>query len=228
MRLGRERLQECLFNRPGGTQKTYPFGELCGPKPQPDVGAMFTINDILPYKWRWEPAFRDALLSWLRELQWEPGLGQVTFVELALDFQAHAGRAMPASPGAELQSIVDDRRRAAHIVTEPVASATSNITSKGGGSGMRGVFASGYVPMQAGRPAVRLPFAVVRPVRRGGPQQAAVLRCPEHDRPACVCCRERRRGVHNCCRLRHHKEKHRQQPRLTGLCAALGGGRSSM
>ena len=55
-------------------------------------------------------------------------------------------------------------------------------------------------------------------VRRGLPQQAAVLRCPEHDRPACVCCRERRRGVRNYCRLGHHKGEYRHQPRLTGLC----------
>ena len=26
MRMGRERLQECLFNRPGGTQRAFPFG----------------------------------------------------------------------------------------------------------------------------------------------------------------------------------------------------------
>ena len=111
MRLGRERLQECLFNRPEGTQRAYPFGELYGPKPRPSTGGEFVINEIPASKWRWEAAFRVALLSWLRELQWEPGLGQVTFAELVLDFEAHSGRAMPASPGAELQSIVLSARR---------------------------------------------------------------------------------------------------------------------
>ena len=63
MRLGRERLQECLFNRPGGTQMAYPFGELYGPKPRPSTGGEFVINEILASKWRWEAAFRVALLS---------------------------------------------------------------------------------------------------------------------------------------------------------------------
>ena len=41
--------------------------------------------------------FQD-LICWLRELQWKPtGEGQVTFVELALDFEAHCGRALPAT-----------------------------------------------------------------------------------------------------------------------------------
>ena len=103
-------------------------------------------------------------------------------------------------------------------LTKPVASTTSNITSKEGGSGKRGLCASDYVPVQGGRPAVRLPFAVLRPMRRGVPQQVAVLRCPEHDRPACVCCRERRRGVRDCCRVGHHKEEYRHQLQSTGLC----------
>ena len=104
MRLDRERLQECLFNRPGGTQKVYPFGELYGFKPRPSAGRELVILKMPTSKWRWEAAFRIALLSWLRELQWEPGLGQVTFAKLVPDFEAHSGRAMLASPGAELRS----------------------------------------------------------------------------------------------------------------------------
>ena len=47
-----------------------------------------------------------CLLSWLQELQWVPGMGQVTFVVLALDLEAYSGRALPASAGEELPSIV--------------------------------------------------------------------------------------------------------------------------
>ena len=275
-----------------------------------------------------------ALLSWLRELQWEPGLGQVTFAELVLDFEAHSGRAMPASPGAELQSIVlslheraqvlrtalsvlqrhvvsgtlvqrtmtlkarslvplgagplagltarpyftrrqdmrvqlqalatyceerwvnkigqglsfgvgpesperqepagvrrdsrlnaEDRRQAAHRLSEPMITNAGGITSKGGGSGKRGLFASDYVPLQGGRSAVGLPFAVLRPVGREVPQQPAVQRCPEHDRPACTTCAERRRGVRNCCRLGHHKEGHVHRPRPVGLCPRHSAGK---
>ena len=106
MRMGRERLLECLFNKPGGTPSAFPYAELLGPKPRPRPEDQFVIGDVPNAEWRWEPAFREALLGWLRELQWEPGMGQVTFVELALDFEAHSGRAMPASPGAELQAVV--------------------------------------------------------------------------------------------------------------------------
>ena len=63
------------------------------------AGHTFTINAIPPSNWRWGPAFQEALLGWLRELQWMPGLGPVPCVEPALDFEAHSGRSMPASPG---------------------------------------------------------------------------------------------------------------------------------
>ena len=98
-RMGRERLLECLFDKPGGTPGAFPYAELLRPKPRPRPEDRFVMGDVPSSEWRWEPAFREALLSWLRELQWEPGMGQVTFVELALDFEAHSGRAMPASPG---------------------------------------------------------------------------------------------------------------------------------
>ena len=51
MRLGRERRQDCLFNKPGVTQKTYPFGELCGPKPRPEAGPAFP-RPSADGKWR--------------------------------------------------------------------------------------------------------------------------------------------------------------------------------
>ena len=68
-------------------------------------------------------------MSWLRELQWMPGLGPVPLVELAPDFEAHPGRAMPASPGAELQAValyLPERARvlgtALSVFNTPVAS----------------------------------------------------------------------------------------------------------
>ena len=42
----------------------------------------------------------------------------------------------------------DNRRQAAHQLIESMASTT--ITSKGGGGGMRGLFASDYAPVQGG------------------------------------------------------------------------------
>ena len=38
-----------------------------------------------------EYGFKEDLICWLRELQWKPaGEGHVTFVELALDIEAHS------------------------------------------------------------------------------------------------------------------------------------------
>ena len=51
-----------------------------------------------------------------------------------------------------------------------------DITSKGGGSGRRGLFGADYVPVHDGRATTRLPFAVLKPMRRAVPQQPAVQR----------------------------------------------------
>ena len=40
------------------------------------------------------------LLSWLGALVWADEVGTVSFLELAMDFEAHAGRALPAAPQA--------------------------------------------------------------------------------------------------------------------------------
>ena len=46
-----------------------------------------------------------AMVAWLQDLQWLPvddtlphGHGQVSFMELALDFETHAGRPLPPTP----------------------------------------------------------------------------------------------------------------------------------
>ena len=96
----------------------------------------------------------------------------------------------------------DNRRQAAHRLAE--SAAPRSITSKGGGGGERGLFASDYVPVQGGQLSTRLPFAVLQPKRREVPQQPVVLRYPEHDWPVCALCRERRRGVRSC-RKRGHR-----------------------
>ena len=44
-------------------------------------------------------------MAWLRDLQWQEHEGSVSFLELAPDFEAHSGRAMPAAQGHDLQGI---------------------------------------------------------------------------------------------------------------------------
>ena len=73
----------------------------------PAVGA-------LSRDWKWGNDFLPAMVDRLQDLEWLPaddtlpqGHGHVSFMELALDFEAHAGRALPPTPqsrfaGAEL------------------------------------------------------------------------------------------------------------------------------
>ena len=49
--------------------------------------------------WPWERGFAEALVRSAPALQWVPGSGQVTYAELALDFESHSNRALPARPG---------------------------------------------------------------------------------------------------------------------------------
>ena len=60
---------------------------------------------MLPRDWRWGNDFLPAMLCWLQELQRLPtdddvpvGHRQVSFMELALDFESHAGRPLPPTP----------------------------------------------------------------------------------------------------------------------------------
>ena len=66
--------------------------------PPPPIGP-------LPQNWNWGADFLPALLRWLTELMWPPpddglpqGRGQVSFMELGLDFESHAGRPLPPTP----------------------------------------------------------------------------------------------------------------------------------
>ena len=82
----------------------YPWHQLQLPRPRlqptevPELG-------VLPRNWRWGRDFLPAILRWLRELHWLPadddapvGNGQVSFMELTLDFESHAGRPLPPTP----------------------------------------------------------------------------------------------------------------------------------
>ena len=83
----------------------YPMRELVGPLPRPEP-LPIAVRNMAPSEWGWERAFLVDLLLWLAQLQWmPPGAGQVTFIELALDFEATAGRALPPTPQSSLQGV---------------------------------------------------------------------------------------------------------------------------
>ena len=74
--------------RPGG--KVYPFDELYGPLPLPEVElgkAGLEVGPIPSHVWKWTEEYKLLLIAWLNELQWMEG--EVTFIELALDFDSY-------------------------------------------------------------------------------------------------------------------------------------------
>ena len=67
----------------------------------------------LPREWRWGPDLLPMVLNWLSELQWldlppaeerQPRAHwQVSFMELAINFEAYAGRQLPPAPQSRFQ-----------------------------------------------------------------------------------------------------------------------------
>ena len=99
------------------TRAAYPWHQLgAGPLPMPPARPPLDAPAGLPPQWPWEATFLHALLRWAGALLWLPGQGQVTYAELALDFEEHAGRALPAAPGHKLAGRVLPLRERAHVL----------------------------------------------------------------------------------------------------------------
>ena len=95
----------------------YPWHHFgAGPRPMPPARPPLDAPDGLPSHWPWEATFPHAFLRWAGALLWLPDQGQVTYVELALEFEEHAGRAPPAAPGHKLAGRVPPLRERAHVL----------------------------------------------------------------------------------------------------------------
>ena len=78
--------------------------ELVGPLPRPEPLPIAVRN--MSSEWGLEWVFLVDLLLWLAQLHWmPPGASEVTFIELALNFEATAGRALPPTPQSSLQGV---------------------------------------------------------------------------------------------------------------------------
>ena len=85
-------------------QEQYPWHQLQSPFPRPTKTCLPAMGQ-LPRDWKWGPDFQPAVLRWLSELQWLPrddslpeAHRQVSFLELALDFESYTGRPLPPTP----------------------------------------------------------------------------------------------------------------------------------
>ena len=103
MRMQQDQSAPLLFGARGLLQglRHYPYQQLVGPLPGPPQGlAGLTLEGVTDNTWPWELPFLADLLSWLGALMWADEVGTTTFRELAMDFEAHARRALPAAPQA--------------------------------------------------------------------------------------------------------------------------------
>ena len=84
----------------------------------------------LPREWRWGPDLLPVVLSWLSELQWldvplaeethPRAHWQVSFMELAIDFEAYAGRQLPPAPQSQFQGgdmSLQEKARVMRLIT---------------------------------------------------------------------------------------------------------------
>ena len=74
----------------------------------------------------------------------------MTLVELALDFEAHSGRVMPASPGSELQSVVLSLRERARVLRTALSVLQRRVVTGAPVQGRLTPKARSLVPLGAG------------------------------------------------------------------------------
>ena len=100
-RLDAENQINVIFDRKFRPTGSYPYGELYGPLPRDLASPPLVVSDPSRTVWKWELSFKEDLVRWLAQLQWTTR-GHVTFVELALDYEATIMRAIPAAPASRL------------------------------------------------------------------------------------------------------------------------------
>ena len=74
-----------------------------GPLPCPPETPDVSLHNPTKRTWPWEVSFITDLLRWLRALQWADETGNVTFIELALDFEEFAERTLLPAPQAKFR-----------------------------------------------------------------------------------------------------------------------------
>ena len=81
----------------------YPWDAFVGPIPGDAVCHQPPLQPGVPADRRWPQDFIHDLVRWGRAPAWVPGPAEVSWAELALDYEAFVGRATPASPDHRLR-----------------------------------------------------------------------------------------------------------------------------
>ena len=83
---------------------TYPWQELVGPLLRPGRGPQLRLAPGFPRRWKWDQQLAADLVSWASMLRWREG--EVSYAELAMEFEATSGWALPACPEHALRMTV--------------------------------------------------------------------------------------------------------------------------
>ena len=85
-------------------RNSFPKDGFVGPLPGDAIRNQPRLRPGAPPCWRWPQDFVQDLVRWARALAWMPGPAKVSWAEVALDYEALAGRVLPASPDHRLRS----------------------------------------------------------------------------------------------------------------------------
>ena len=174
--------EECLLfpvERRKAPQEQYPWHQLQPPFPRPTKTQLPAMGH-LPRDWKRGPDFQPSILRWLSELQWLPrddnlpeAHRQVSFLELALDFESYTRRPLPPTPATRFKGreiLLQEKGRALRLA----------VSLLGKAAGRESILPAGFtnkcrslVPLGAGTtagvkgwPVFTRPMAVWHHLRR--------------------------------------------------------------
>ena len=161
----------------------YPWDAFVGPIPGDAVRHQPRLQPGVPADWRWPQDFIHDLVRWTRALAWAPGPAEVSWAEVALDYEAFVGQVLPASPDHRLRGTRLPLGEGAQVLRKAVGLAERHLAAGAllGGAG-RGVCAGlSARPFFAARHEVML--QLMRLAAHCRDSRARRLRTPARMRP---------------------------------------------
>ena len=107
----------------------YLWDAFVGPIPGDAVRHQPRMRPGVPPDWRWPQDFIHDLVRWARALAWAPGPAEVSWAELALDYEAFVGRALPASPDHRLRGTRLPLEERAQVLRKAVGLAEGHLAA---------------------------------------------------------------------------------------------------
>ena len=152
----------------------YPWDAFVGPLPADAVRHQPRLQLGVPADWRWPQDFIHDLIRWARALAWMPEPAEVSWAELALDYEAFVGRALPASPDHRLRGTGLTLGERAQVLRKAVGLAEHHLAA----GALLGGGPTGALPLAPPPRGPRVRGAFGSPVLRGAPRSHAAADAP--------------------------------------------------